>query len=157
MEETSKASAAAGRDREDLCRGVRARPNSSRASAAAAAARGVAALVRALERGSRHRRRRRTSDAEGREIVPDPSGPVVARAIKTSIHPQSGKITIVRILSGTIKADATLTNVSRNGEKARSGASIACRGKKQEAITEAGPGSIVAIGQAPNRSPPANR
>jgi len=106
---------------------------------------GVAALVRALERWFPSPADAPHVDAEGREIVPDPSGPVVARAIKTSIHPQSGKITIVRILSGTIKADATLTNVSRNGEKARSGGLYRLQGKKQEAITEAGPGSIVAI------------
>ncbi len=35
-------------------------------------------------------------DAEGRPIESDPAAPVVARVIKTAIHPQSGKLSIVR-------------------------------------------------------------
>jgi elongation factor G len=86
-------------------------------------------------------------DAEGRPIAPDPDAPVIAHVIKTSIHPQSGKLSIVRTLSGTLKSDATLVNISKNDEKARAGGLYRLQGKKQEAITEAGPGSIVAIGR----------
>ncbi|MGR4064042.1 MAG: elongation factor G [Vulcanimicrobiaceae bacterium] len=114
-------------------------------AAAGGSGAGVAALVRAMERWFPSPADAPHVDAEGREIAPDPNGPTIARAIKTSIHPQSGKITIVRILSGTIKADATLTDVSRNAEKVRSGGLYRLQGKKQEAVPEAGPGSIVAI------------
>ncbi|HKE36819.1 MAG TPA: elongation factor G, partial [Candidatus Baltobacteraceae bacterium] len=108
---------------------------------------GVAALVRAMEKWFPSPADGPQVDAEGRPIAPDASGPVVARVIKTSIHPQSGKLSIARILSGTVKSDATLTNVSKDGEKVRLGGLYRLQGKKQEAIGEAGPGTIVAFGR----------
>ncbi len=113
--------------------------------AAGASGSGVAALVRAIERWFPSPADAPLLDAEGRPIAPDPDGPLVANVIKTTIHPQSGKLSIVRVLSGTLKADATLTNVSRNGEKVRSGGLFRLQGRKQEALAEAGPGAIVAI------------
>jgi elongation factor G len=106
---------------------------------------GVDALVRAIEQWFPSPSEAPSLDAEGRPIAPDPTAPVVARVIKTSIHPQSGKLSIVRILSGTIKADATLTNVTKRDEKVRLGGLYRLQGKKQEAMAEAGPGSIVAL------------
>jgi elongation factor G len=113
--------------------------------AAAAPGHGVVSLVRAIEKWFPSPAQAEAIDAEGRAIAPNPSGPVVARVIKTSIHPQSGKLSIVRILSGTIKADSTLTDISQGDEKVRSGGLYRLQGKKQEAIPEAGPGAIVAI------------
>jgi elongation factor G len=49
------------------------------------------------------------------------------------------------VLSGTLRADATLTNISKNSEKVRSAGLYRLQGKKQEAITDAPAGSIVAI------------
>jgi elongation factor G len=108
---------------------------------------GVAALVRAIDEWFPSPADAPHPDAEGRPIAPDPAAPVIARVVKTSIHPQSGKLSIVRVLSGTIKADATLTNISKGSEKARLGGLYRLQGKKQEAIAEAGPGSIVALGR----------
>jgi elongation factor G len=108
---------------------------------------GVAALVRAMEKWFPSPADAPHVDAEGRPIQPDPSGPAIARVIKTSIHPQSGKISVVRVLSGTVKSDATLTNISKDGEKVRLGGLYRLQGKKQEAIPEAGPGTIVALGR----------
>ncbi|HEV2262768.1 MAG TPA: elongation factor G [Candidatus Rubrimentiphilum sp.] len=108
---------------------------------------GVAPLVRALEKWFPSPADAPVLDAEGRPIDPNPAGPVIATVIKTSIHPQSGKLSIVRVVSGTLKSDATLTNITKGGEKVRSGGLYRLQGKKQEAITEAGPGSIVAIGR----------
>ena len=68
---------------------------------------------------------------------PDPAGPVVAQVIKTSIHPQSGKLSIVRVLSGTIKADRNAHQRHQGGDKVRSGGLYRLQGKKQEAIAEA--------------------
>ena len=112
---------------------------------AANAGSGIPALVRAMERWFPSPADAPHVDAEGREIVPDASAPVVATVMKTSIHPQSGKLSIVRVLSGTIKADATLSDVSRDGEKVRSGGLYRLQGKKQEPVPYAEPGSIVAI------------
>jgi len=106
---------------------------------------GVAALVRAIEKWFPSPADAPLPDAEGRPIASDPNAPVIVRVIKTAIHPQSGKVSIARILSGTLKADATLTNVTKRDEKVRLGGLYRLQGKKQEAIPEAGPGAIVAL------------
>ncbi|MGC2633991.1 MAG: elongation factor G [Candidatus Cybelea sp.] len=106
---------------------------------------GVAALVRAIETWLPSPADASQVDAEGRPIESNPAGPVVARVIKTSIHPQSGKLSIVRILSGTIKADATLTNIAKRDEKVRLGGLYRLQGKKQEPLLEAVAGMIVAL------------
>jgi elongation factor G len=106
---------------------------------------GVAALVRAIETWLPSPADAAQVDAEGRPIEADPAAPVIARVVKTSIHPQSGKLSIVRILSGTVKADATLTNITKRDEKVRLGGLYRLQGKKQEAITEASAGMIVAL------------
>jgi elongation factor G len=113
--------------------------------AAGASGAGVEALVRAIEHWFPSPADAPHADAEGRPIAPDPAAPAIARIIKTAIHPQSGKLSIARILSGTIKSDATLANVTRQDEKVRLGGLYRLQGKKQEAIAEAGPGSIVAF------------
>ncbi len=106
---------------------------------------GVTALVRALEKWFPSPADAPVLDAEGRPIEPKATGPVIAQVIKTSIHPQSGKLSIVRVVSGTLKSDATLTDIAKGGEKVRSGGLYRLQGKKQEAVPEVGPGSIVAI------------
>ncbi len=106
---------------------------------------GVSALVRAMEKWFPSPADAPVLDAEGCPIEPKPDGPVIAQVIKTSIHPQSGKLSIVRVVSGTLKSDATLTNITKGGEKVRSGGLYRLQGKKQESVPEAGPGSIVAI------------
>lgn len=106
---------------------------------------GTAALVRAMEKWFPSPADASQVDAEGRPIEPKATGPIAATVIKTSIHPQSGKISIVRVLTGTLKADSTLTDLSKGGEKVRSAGLYRLQGKKQEAIPEAGPGTIAAI------------
>ncbi len=113
--------------------------------AAGATGTGVAALVRAIEKWFPSPAQAPHLDAEGRPIAPESSAPAVVRVVKTSIHPQSGKLSIARVLSGTIKADATLTNVTKRDEKVRLGGLYRLQGKKQEPIPEAGPGAIVAL------------
>jgi len=106
---------------------------------------GVAALVRAIEKWFPSPAAAPHPDAEGRPIEPDPNAPAVAHIIKTTIHPQSGKLSIARVLAGTIKADATLANLSKRDEKVRLGGLYRLQGKKQEPLAEAGPGTIVAF------------
>jgi elongation factor G len=113
--------------------------------AAGATGAGVGALVRAMERWFPSPADRPHIDAEGRPLPPDPSAPFVARVVKTSVHPQSGKISVVRVLAGTVKSDATLTDISKGGERVRSGGLYRLQGKKQEPMSDAGPGAIVAI------------
>jgi elongation factor G len=106
---------------------------------------GISALVQAMEKWFPSPIDAEQVDAEGRRIEAKADGPVIAHVIKTIIHPQSGKLSVVRVLSGTLKSDATLTNISKNSEKVRSGGLYRLQGKKQEAITEAPAGTIAAI------------
>lgn len=74
----------------------------------------------------------------------DPSAPLVAQVCKTSIHPQSGKLSIVRIWDGSLTGDVTLSDVSR-GLKVRAAGLFRLQGKKQEPTGSAVAGEIVAI------------
>jgi elongation factor G len=75
----------------------------------------------------------------------DPRAPLVAQVCKTVVHPQSGKLSVVRVREGTLTADAALVDVSRENLKVRAAGLYRIQGKKQESITSAGPGEIVAI------------
>jgi elongation factor G len=74
----------------------------------------------------------------------DSAAPFVAQVCKTSIHPQSGKLSVVRIWDGTVSSDATLNDVTR-GLKVRASGLFRLQGKKQEPIGSAVAGEIVAI------------
>ena len=84
-------------------------------------------------------------DAGGRAIEVKPAGPVVAQVVKTIVHPQSGKLSVARVLTGTLTGDSVLTDTSRPGVQARPGGIYRLQGKKQEAVTSAGPGELVAL------------
>jgi len=84
-------------------------------------------------------------DAAGRPLEAKPGGPVVAQVCKTMIHPQSGKLSVVRIFTGTLTTDSVLTDTSRTGVQSRPGGIYRLQGKKQEPVTSAGPGEIVAL------------
>ncbi len=48
------------------------------------------------------------------EIVPDPSGPFVARVFNSKVDTHMGEIVFVRVVSGEIAGTADITNTSRN-------------------------------------------
>lgn len=75
----------------------------------------------------------------------DPNAPLVAQVCKTIVHPQSGKLSVVRVWDGTLGADATLIDACRDGLKLRVAGLYRLQGKKQEPVVSAGPGEIVAI------------
>jgi elongation factor G len=85
------------------------------------------------------------TDVSGKPVEPSPSGPVVAQVCKTFVHPQSGKLSVARVLSGTLTPETQLINVSRADAKERPGGLYALMGKNQTAVQKAEPGSIVAI------------
>ncbi len=138
--------------REDLCKECAHDQIVPVLAAAALSGQGVAAVVQAIQKWFPSPRETPLVDAEGRQIDVTDGGPVVAYVIKTIVHPQSGKISVVRVLSGTLKSDATLTDISKGSDKVRCGGLYRLQGKKQEAIAQAGPGSIVAIGRLENVS-----
>jgi elongation factor G len=75
----------------------------------------------------------------------DASAPLVAQVIKTIVHPQSGKLSVVRIWDGTLNADAVLTDTTRENLKVRVGGLYQLQGKKQETLSKAEAGEIVAV------------
>lgn len=88
---------------------------------------------------------REYKDAEGNKLEVKDDGPVVAQVLKSYVNPQSGKLSIVRVFSGTVKADSQLTVTNREATKERTGGLYQLQGKKQDSIESAGPGSIVAL------------
>jgi len=72
---------------------------------------------------------------------PDPQAPVTALVFKTLSDPHMGKLSIFRVLSGTLKADSTLLNPGR-GAKERMGHVSWLMGKTQKNVEALGPGEI---------------
>jgi elongation factor G len=77
-------------------------------------------------------------------ITPDPNGPLVARVFKTAADPFVGRLTYLRILSGTLHAQAHAWNANRD-EDERIGGLLLLHGKEQEAIGELQAGEIGAV------------
>jgi elongation factor G len=78
------------------------------------------------------------------EMQASPDAPFSALVFKTLADPFSGKLTLLRIFSGTLEADATIFNVNKS-VKEKFGQLLLMEGKKQQSIESAGPGDIVAI------------
>ena len=67
-----------------------------------------------------------------------------ALVFKTVADPFAGKLTLMRVCSGTLKSDSTVYNANR-GIKEKFGQLLLLEGKKQQPIEAAVPGDIVAI------------
>ena len=67
-----------------------------------------------------------------------------ALVFKTVADPFAGKLTLLRVCSGTLKSDSTVYNANR-GIKEKFGQLLLLEGKKQQPIEAAVPGDIVAI------------
>ena len=78
------------------------------------------------------------------EVPCDPSGQPLARAFKTISDPYVGKISLLRVLSGTIRSDTVLTNSRTHGDD-RLHILQLLRGKEMLATNEARAGDIVAV------------
>ncbi|MGH7683655.1 MAG: elongation factor G, partial [Vulcanimicrobiaceae bacterium] len=105
---------------------------------------GMNALVTAVERLFPAPVTLPRADIDGRPVPIKTDGPIVAQICKTTVN-QQGKLSIARIITGTLKADSPLVVSSRNNAQIRNSGFFRLQGKKQTPITEAGPGSIVAI------------
>ncbi len=78
------------------------------------------------------------------EIPCDPKEKEVLRVFKTFTDPYVGKISIMKVLSGTVKPDSTLVN-SANHTEERLHVIELLRGKHSEPIAEAMAGDILAV------------
>ena len=86
------------------------------------------------------------ADADGNETeqTPDPQAPFSAFVFKTVADPYAGRLSIFRIVSGTLGGDGTFLNATK-GSKERFTQLLRLTGKEQKPVSEAGPGDIVAV------------
>jgi elongation factor G len=84
------------------------------------------------------------STGEKIERGPDPEAPFSAYVVKTLADPYAGRLTIFRVVSGTLGTDGTFYNSSKEIRE-RFNQLLTITGKEQKPAAGAGPGSIVAV------------
>ena len=82
--------------------------------------------------------------AEGGEISADANGPLAAQVFKTTADPYVGKLTYLRVFSGTLKADSHAWNANHSADE-RIGQLFVVRGKTQEPTQQLVAGDIGAV------------
>jgi len=85
------------------------------------------------------------------EMLPATDAPLSALVFKTVADPFAGKLTLLRVFSGTLKADSTVYNANKSA-KEKYGQLLLMEGKKQQPVETAGPGEIVAIAKLKHTS-----
>ena len=79
-----------------------------------------------------------------REIKPDPGGQPLAAVFKTLADPYVGKISLFKVLSGTVRPDAILTNPRTHQDEKLHGL-FTLRGKEQVSVNEVPAGDLAAV------------
>lgn len=102
----------------------------------------VSALPSPLDRGSKIGKD--PKNGEEIERSPDPEAPFSAYVVKTVADPYAGRLTILRVVSGTIGSDGNFYNSTKE-KKERFNQLLTITGKEQKPATGAGPGAIVAM------------
>ena len=78
------------------------------------------------------------------ERKPDPDAPFSAFVFKTVADPYAGRLSIFRVVSGTLGSDGNIYNATKEG-KERFSQLLTLAGKEQKPASGAVPGSIVAV------------
>jgi elongation factor G len=78
------------------------------------------------------------------ECHPDPKAPFSAFVFKTVADPFAGRLSIFRIVSGSLGADGNFFNINKDTNE-RYNQLLMLAGKEQKQISQAGPGAIVAV------------
>jgi elongation factor G len=78
------------------------------------------------------------------EVAPDPDGPLLVRVFKTTADPFVGRLTYLRVMSGTLRSQTHAWNAER-GEDERIGQLLRLHGKEQEPVGELKAGEIGAV------------
>ncbi|MFP5377587.1 MAG: elongation factor G [Acidimicrobiia bacterium] len=82
---------------------------------------------------------------DGTTQVPcDPAGPPLALVWKTLADPYVGKVSLFKVLSGTIRPDTVLTNPRTGGDE-RLHALFTLRGKEQDTVSDVPAGDLAAV------------
>ncbi len=82
-----------------------------------------------------------TQAGEERELAADADGPLAAFVFKTLGDPYVGKLSFIRVYSGTLRSDSRVWNVDTESEE-RIGQLLFVRGREQESAQEIGAGDI---------------
>ena len=85
----------------------------------------------------------RAGDKES-EVTCDPTGPPLALVFKTLADPYVGKISLFKVISGTVRPDAVLTNSRTHGDE-KLHALFTLRGKEQVQLSDVPAGDIGAV------------
>ncbi|MGH9306301.1 MAG: elongation factor G [Acidimicrobiales bacterium] len=85
----------------------------------------------------------RAGDAKT-EVACDQGGPPLAQVFKTVADPYVGKVSLFKVLSGTLRPDTTLTNSTRHSEERLHGL-FAMKGKEQITVASIPAGDIGAV------------
>ncbi|MCK6503590.1 elongation factor G [Myxococcota bacterium] len=88
--------------------------------------------------------RARVALADGQHLEPSVDGPFAAQVVHTLVDEFSGKLSILRILRGSVPADPVVLN-PHTGETERLGALFAVRGKERETVAEAVTGDLLGV------------
>jgi elongation factor G len=75
---------------------------------------------------------------------PDAAAAFSALVIKTISDPYAGRLSVMRVFSGSLTPDANIYNATKS-TKERFGQLLRLKGKSQDAVQSAGPGDIVAV------------
>jgi elongation factor G len=94
-----------------------------------------------IDAGERSGKNPVTGEVEKRK--PDPSAPFSAYVFKTISDPFAGKLSVMRVISGTLPADGSCYNVTKQSRE-KIGHIFRLEGKKQEAAKDVSVGDIVA-------------
>jgi elongation factor G len=81
---------------------------------------------------------------EGGTIAPDEAGDAIAYVFKTRADPYAGRLNLFRVLSGVVRCDSQVQNVTRR-EKERFGQLSRICGKELKPVSELGAGDIGAV------------
>ena len=81
---------------------------------------------------------------DGKDLKADPAGPLAAQVFKTTADPFVGKLTFLRVFSGTLKADSHVWNASKGADE-RVGQLFVVHGKTHEAAPQLLAGDIGAV------------
>lgn len=92
--------------------------------------------------GETHGTHPKTGEPEVRKNTPEE--PFCGLAFKIQVDPHVGKLTFVRVYSGTLQSGSYITNTTK-GEKERAGRLLLMHADKREEIKEAFAGEIVAV------------
>ncbi|MBI5946617.1 MAG: elongation factor G [Chloroflexi bacterium] len=90
-------------------------------------------------------------EADGRELTADPAAPPAVMVFKTAADPYVGRLTYLRVISGSVGADNHLWNANKAADE-RLGTLYVQRGKEQIAVPKLAAGDIGVVAKLAHTS-----